>query len=176
MIDSTVISKAKKGDKEAFKFLYDNLKTRWYMICLRYMSNRTDADDALQNALVNIFSKIKQFDESKGEFSAWSSRIVVNDCIMLLRKLNKRMQDVEVEEDWNIHDPGESVLDAMSRKELMTLIQKLPDGYRIVFNMFVIEGYSHQEIAETLNISVGTSKSQLFKAKKMLKQALEILI
>ena len=176
MIDQTVINKAKKGDRAAFKLLYDNFKTRWYMICLRYMSNRMDADDALQNALVNIFSKINQFDTKRGDFGAWSSRIVVNECIMLIRKHNKRINDVQVEDDWNIHDDKETALEALSRKELMELIQKLPDGYRLVFNMYVIEGYSHQEIADKLGVSVGTSKSQLFKAKKMLKQALEILI
>lgn len=176
MTEQQAIKGAIKKDPRSQRFLYDIYKSRWYMICLRYMSNKDDANDALQNGLINIFSKVNLFNPIKGNFGSWTSRIIANDCIMLLRKRSKGFNNIELSDSHVIYDINESALDILSRKELMDLIQKLPDGYRVVFNMFVIEGFSHKEIAEKLSISEGTSKSQLFKAKKMLKQALEVLI
>jgi len=95
---------------------------------------------------------------------------------MLLRKNHKSLVTTELTEQINIFDESETSIDKLSRKELTAMIRKLPDGYRTVFNMYVIEGYSHKEIAAHLAITESTSKSQLFKAKKMLKQALEIII
>ncbi|MEO6131336.1 MAG: sigma-70 family RNA polymerase sigma factor [Saprospiraceae bacterium] len=164
------------GLRSAQLFLYNTYRTKWYMICLRYMANKSDADDALQNGLLNIFLKITQFDSRFGTFAAWSSRIIVNDCIMLIRKNQRSLVTTAWSEEAIIYDEAESTIDILSRKELMGMIRKLPDGYRTVFNMYVIEGYSHKEIAEYLSISENTSKSQLFKAKKMLKQVLEIII
>ena len=176
MTEQQAIKGALKKDPKSQRFLYDSYKSRWYMICLRYMSNRYYANDALQNGMINVFSKISMFDADKGNFGSWTSRIIANDSIMLLRKRSKGFSNVELTDSNQIFDINESALDVLSRKELMDLIQKLPDGYRVVFNMYVIEGYAHKEIAEKLSITVGTSKSQLFKAKKMLKQALEVLI
>ena len=176
MTELEAIAGAKKGDRISQKWLYDQYKSRWYTISMRYMGNGQDAEDALQNGLINIFSKLDQFDSSLGYFSSWSSRIVVNDCIMLLRK-NKKMNLVDdISNQFDLFDSTEDALGMLSRKEVMNLVQRLPDGYRTVFNMYVVEGFGHKEIAETLNISEGTSKSQLFKARKLLKDALEVLI
>lgn len=172
---SDLLKKARKGDSLAQRHLYDLFRTKWYMICMRYMSHKSDADDAFQNGLINIFSKIEQYDDSKGEFGAWSCRIIVNDCIMLLRKKGKLHKTEEISENHIIFDSQEDVVDKLSRKDIMNLINKLPEGYKTVFNLYVIEGFTHKEIAETLSINEGTSKSQLFKARKLLKEALEVI-
>lgn len=176
MTELEAINGAKKGDYKSQRFLYDKYKTKWYMICMRYMSYKADADDALQNGMINVFSKIDQFNPELGYFSSWSSRILVNDCIMLIRKKKKALLTDDITDNHVIFDERETAVEALSRKEMMALVQKLPDGYRTVFNMYVIEGYSHKEIADKLKISEGTSKSQLFKARKLLKETLEVII
>ncbi len=145
------------------------------MICLRYLKGDSDAQDALQNALVKIYMKIDQFDLKLGSFYGWSSRIVVNECIMLIRS-RKRVLEFESMEgsiDFNLEP---SVIEDLSAQEILRLVQKLPTGYRLVFNLHAMEGYAHHEIAEMLQISTGTSKSQLFKARKMLKQQIKHIL
>lgn len=170
------IHRAKKGEPSAQRYLYDQYRSKWFMICLRYLPNRADAEDALQNGLVNIFTKINQFDTSIGEFSHWTSRIIANECIQILRKINKNQMVGELKDDLPAAYREESAIDKISRQEIMSIIQKLPAGYRVIFNMYVFDGFTHKEIASQLNISEGTSKSQLSKARKMLQQSLEVMI
>jgi len=170
------ISMAKKGDYTAQRYLYDLYRSKWFMICMRYLPNKADAEDALQNGLIHIFSKLDQFDPEIGDFGAWTSRIMANDCIQSIRKNQKNMMVQELNNELPVFYTEESALDKISREDIMKIIQKLPSGYRIIFNMYVFEGYSHKEIATQLNISEGTSKSQLFKARKMLQEALEVII
>jgi RNA polymerase sigma-70 factor (ECF subfamily) len=172
-----IIRQAGKNNRKAQAQLYDKFGALWYSICLRYHANIDDAQDALQNALIRIYTKIRQFDPEKGQFKSWSSKIVVNENLMILRKNQKIKMDSPDDMSFDIRDSNHNTaIDILSAKELTKMIMNLPEGYRVVFNMFVIEGYSHEEIAEKLNISVGTSKSQLFKAKKFLRQKLEVLI
>lgn len=145
------------------------------MICLRYQNGRFDAEDCLQNALVKIFSKLSTFDPDKGKFEHWSSRVVTNENLIFLRK-RKAFDNLDEAEDRIAAPTHFSDEQALSPKQLTSIIQKLPEGYRTVFNLYVLDGYTHQEIAQILNISVGTSKSQLFKARKMLQQQLEVLL
>jgi RNA polymerase sigma factor (sigma-70 family) len=170
------ISMAKKGDYAAQRYLYDQYRTKWFMICMRYLTNRADAEDAFQNGLVHIFLKLDQFNHELGEFGGWTSRILANECIQLIRKNQKNTITQELKNDLPIYYPEENGLEKLSREDIMRIIQKLPAGYRIIFNMYVFEGYSHKEIAGHLKISEGTSKSQLFKARKMLQEALEVII
>ena len=174
--ENSAIIKAKKGEPSAQRYLYDQYRSKWFMICLRYLSNRADAEDALQNGLVNIFTKISQFDSNIGEFGHWASRIIANECIQILRKNNKNQIVGELKNDLPAAYREESAIDKISRKEIMSIIQNLPAGYRMIFNMYVFDGFTHKEIASQLNISEGTSKSQLSKARKMLQQSLEVLI
>lgn len=176
MIESQIISKAKKRNREAQTHLYKTYQHTWYAICLRYNKNQADAMDVLQNAMINIFSKIDQFDEKRGNFKSWSNQIVVNDNLMYLRKRTAGFKINEIHEDYQIEDTSETPIDILSAEELNKMVQRLPDGYRVVFNLYVIEGYTHKEIAERLGISAGTSKSQLFKAKRMLQKKLEVLL
>src|SRR5690606_7028713 len=123
---------------------------------------RFDAEDALQNALISIITKMNQFDDSIGSFDAWSNKIVVNECIMILRK-NKKIFTTELNDQLEKQENDDCIIHDLTQKEITKLVQNLPDGYRLVFNLFAIEGYSHQEIASLLSITEGTSKSQLFK-------------
>lgn len=176
MSEAQLISRVKKGNAKAQTLLYQKYRTLWFAMCLRYSKNRDDAMDALQNALINILSNLHQFDPDKGSFKSWSTKIVVNENLMLLRKKNLQLEVI----DFRLEDlepyTNENSESSFSKKELIQMIQSLPDGYRAVFNLYVMEGYSHQEISGILNISVGTSKSQLSKAKKMLRAKLGLLI
>lgn len=174
MNEEKVISKAKKQNREAQTSLYNQYQTGWFMICLRYQRNRADALDAMQNGVMTIFQKMKQFDSKKGSFKSWSSRVIVNENLMLIRK-NKSIQFQDSLEDHHqLKYDEETPIERLGAEELTEMIQKLPEGYRTVFNLFVMEGYSHKEIAELLDISVGTSKSQLSKAKRMLRHKLDV--
>ncbi len=168
-MDLDIIEKAKLNVRSAQTELYKRYKSYWFSICLRYHKNHADASDSMQNAMVQIFSKLHQFDANKGEFKYWSARIVSNESLQLLRK-NSKLLSVEVVDDL-LDEKIEEEADepAFDAEQLVGFIQQLPSGYRAVLNLYVMEGYSHQEISEILNISIGTSKSQLFKARKMLK-------
>jgi RNA polymerase sigma-70 factor (ECF subfamily) len=151
-------------------------------ICLRYCKNRADAEDVLQDGFIKVFSNITNF-RQEGSFEGWIKRIMVNTAIDYLNKkqrLNHQMDydhfeetlEVENEErdDTNYADIN------LSHEELLSIIRSLPDGYRVVFNMYAIEGYSHRDIAEMLNISINTSKTQLFKARKLIRKKINIML
>jgi RNA polymerase sigma-70 factor (ECF subfamily) len=142
-------------------------------LALRYGKNRVEAQDVFQEGLINIFKDLHQFDSERGEFIHWSNRVLVNSALRFLKKnqWQNTFTDLKVAE--NEQEISESILDEMAAKELVQIIQQLPLGYRIVFNMYVIEGFSHKEIAGELEITIGTSKSQLSKAKKALRNILE---
>lgn len=139
------------------------------MLCLRYARNKEEAEDMLQEGFMRIFKDIRQYDSEKGNLLPWLRKVMLNSCLQYLRKHRVQLHIVNLEEDNSSYTSDDDVFAKMSTKELIRLIQTLPDGYRIVFNMFVLEGYKHQEIANTLAISESTSKSQLHKAKAMLR-------
>ena len=176
MDEKDIIKQAQKNKRQAQTLLYETYKTVWYRICLRYNRDINDAADVLQNALVKIFTKISQFDSAKGNFKSWSSKIVVNENLMHLRKSVVSFVTDDLDSEIQVADESESPLESLSRKELTKMISGLPEGYRTVFNLYVLDGFNHREIGEMLQISEGTSKSQLFKAKKLLQQKLEVLI
>jgi len=176
MTEVELLKRVKRKERSAQQELYNSYKSHWYMVCLRYNKSREDAMDVLQNALVNIFSKLYQFDEKKGDFKSWSSKIVVNENLMFLRKKTKSIRTEEMTSNDIYKTTEDSEPEALSSEELTRMIQTLPEGYRMVFNLYVMDGYTHVEISEILNISIGTSKSQLSKARKFLQQKLEVLI
>ena len=146
------------------------------MICLRYNKNRYDAEDCLQSALVSIFSNLEQFDAEKGSFKSWSHRIVVNANLQFLKKQKLRMHNDLEDEYLLCTQENDEQEFALSTEKMVKLVQQLPAGYRSIFNLYVVEGYSHAEIAQILDISIGTSKSQLAKAKKMLRRQVEVVL
>ncbi len=139
------------------------------LTCLRYAKKRQDAEDLVQESFIAIFKSLAQYNEKKANFSTWSNRVVINVCLQHLRRKNI-LQDSE-----DIIDIGQNIpldpiaIDQLNLKDLTKLIMNLPNGYRTVFNMYVIDGYTHKEIAEKLGVSTSTSKSQLLKARKMLR-------
>jgi RNA polymerase sigma-70 factor (ECF subfamily) len=164
-----LIYDCQKNDSKAQEQLYRLYSPKLFGICLKYSRNYAEAEDNLQDGFLIIFEKIKQF-SFKGSFEGWIKRLIINYILQQYRTetfLNlvdeNIVQDVEIELDD----------DDITMEYLMTLIQELPNRYRLVFNLYVMDGYSHQEIAEMLEISVGTSKSNLARAKMILKEKIE---
>ena len=163
--------------EEAFcqKEVFNRYAGRMLGVCNRYARNNADAEDILQDAFIKIFEKIHQF-KFEGSFEGWVRRIMVNTA---LKKYSLRRYEKEVS-GYEIRDRDESGMEPsaythLTQKELLELINNLPDGYRMIFNLYVIEGYQHDEIAEMLGIQAGTSRSQLVKARTMLqKQIIEL--
>ncbi|MFT4521390.1 MAG: RNA polymerase sigma factor (sigma-70 family) [Bacteroidia bacterium] len=164
-----LIEACQRGDSEAFELIYNNLSDKMYAVCLRYTKHNDDAKDVLQDAFIRIYKNLKQFRFS-GSFEGWCRRIVVNTAIERIRK-NGRLAEDSLELAPETSVKAES-FEQLKYDDLMTLIRTLPDGYRTVFNMYVIEGYSHKEIAEELQVSESTSKTQLYKARLTLQQKL----
>ena len=162
-----------KGDKLAERALYDMFKRRWYMLAQRYARTTHDANDIMQEGLIQIYTDLHQYDARKSQFSTWSSRVIVNTALRYLKKNNWHNTLLEVEKSDVINSEQDDIYSDLAAQELVYMIQQLPLGYRIVFNMNVIEGYTHKEISKKLNIAEGTSKSQLSKAKRMLRNQLE---
>ena len=169
-----LIEGCRKNKRKARNRLYNLYANKFLGVCLRYTRNKTEAEDVLHDAFIKIFTKMDQY-KGNGSFEGWMRRIVVNTAIQSLRERSKTrliIEDNEIREDKHAEDIDDN-MPLLPAKELMELIQNLPDGYKVIFNMFVIENMSHKEICEQLNISEGTSKSQLFRAKKYLRAAVE---
>lgn len=157
-----------QNDRKAQKLLYDRLSPKMFGVCRRYIKNEQDAEDVMINGFFKVFTKINQFGGS-GNFEGWIRRIMVNECLMFLRKYNMNLS-VELNEE--MASSGIEADNSIREEDIMKLLDLLPIGYRTVFNLYAIEGFSHKEIAEKLEISVNTSKSQLIKARKRLQQLL----
>lgn len=171
--EKKIIRKCLLGNAQAQRKLYDLHKVKWFMICLRYAPNKMEAEDMLQEGLISVFKELKQFDPKKANFSAWSNKVMVNASLQHLRKWKKLSFTEDVEDYQNKISSDDNAFDNLGVKELTTMVQNLPHGYRTVFNLYVMDGYKHKEIAEILSFSENTSKSQLLKAKKMLRNQLE---
>lgn len=166
--DQEIISGCLAQDKKAQRMLYKKYASSMFGICLRYCKKRTEAEDVLQEAFVKIFSYIKSY-RSDGSFEGWLKRIVVNTALNYYKSNLKRCFDESIDDMNDSNMPTTQGYDSdLSAEELMKMINSLADGYRVVFNMFAIEGYSHKEISELLGISENTSKSQLSRSRVIL--------
>jgi len=170
-MDLTLINNCLKEHRDAQRVLYETYKRSCYILCLRYFSCREDAEDALQDGFVKVFRDLYQFDQSKGKFDSWLKIIIIRTCLEKLRK--KSFEYTDLNDNLDFIETDMSPLENLNLQYLTQLIQQLPLGYRTVFNLYVIDGYTHKEIGELLNISENTSKTQLMKAKNMLKSKLE---
>jgi RNA polymerase sigma factor (sigma-70 family) len=142
-------------------------------ICRRYAGDQHEAEDMLQDAFISIFSHINQF-KSTGSFEGWVKRITVNAAIKILQK--RKIKVVGITNDQHeLISPDFNVLSDLSAEDLLKIISQLPDGYRVIFNLYAIEGYSHDEIAAMLKIKAATSRSQLSKARAILKEKINFL-
>lgn len=165
-----LIIKCKKQDAKAQEALYKRYCGTLFSICLKYSPNYAEAEDNLQDAFITIFKRIEQF-KGKGSFEGWIKRITVNTALQKYRK--QRVFDIS-DESQIPDEADEQVADrSIPLDYLLKIIQELPDRYRLVFNLYVMDGYSHKEIAEMLGISDGTSKSNLARARMILKTKVE---
>jgi len=169
--ETTLIQRLKQQDPAAQKWLYDRYSPLLFSVCRRYLRSREDAEEALVSGLFKVFSQIESY-SGAGSFEGWMRRIVVNEALMMLRKAQNL---VFPGDEMQIPDPADrfSVEADMSAREILELLDQLPNGYRTVFNLYVIEGFKHQEIADMLGISINTSKSQLILAREKLRNLLK---
>jgi len=160
------------GDRHSQRALYERFKVPMFRLCLRYAKDGPEAEDLLQEGFIKVFSDLHQF-KHRGALGGWIRRVMVNIALQHIRKNKQLFTNVEIETMEDRHSTDENIFAELGAKNLTKMIQQLPPGYRAVFNMYVIEGYSHKEIADQLNISENTSKSQLSKAKATLRKRLE---
>jgi RNA polymerase sigma-70 factor (ECF subfamily) len=149
--------------------LYNRFSGKMYAVCLRYANNSEDAQDLLQEGFIKVFRNLHRF-RAEGSFEGWIRRVFVNSSIEHYRKKSLQLSKVSDKEESTIEDSDISALDNLAEKDIINLIQDLSPGYKTVFNLYVIEGYSHKEIGELLGISEGTSKSQLARARSILQK------
>jgi len=160
-----------KGDRKAQFELYRLYSQAMYNVCLRMTNNSLDAEDLLQQSFVDVYSKMDSF-RYESTIGAWIKRIVVNNCINFLKK---RKLNIETLDDRFHHVADCEAVDEahLNVKAINTALANLPDGYRVVFSLYMLEGYDHKEIGEILNITEATSKSQFSRARKKLRELLE---
>jgi RNA polymerase sigma-70 factor (ECF subfamily) len=169
MEESVLIQLCLKQDYTAQEFLYKKYAPRFLALILRYIPRRDDAEDVLVESVFKIFTKLDTF-KKEGSFEGWMKRLVVNDCLMFLRK--NKMITVGID---TLNEAKVDMDDSFMEKDVEALkrvIDSLPSGYKIIFNLYVVEGYKHKEIAQLLGISVNTSKSQLIHAKRSIRKQL----
>jgi len=172
MDDETLVQKCISGNADAQRELFDRFSPLMLGVAMRYIKDKERAEDVLQDGFIKVFKNIYRF-EHKGSLEGWIRRIIVNTALDQLRKYKKEQTNIELDDvSFELVQKSDAE-ERLQAEVLMEIIQQLPDGYRIVFNMFAIEGYSHKEIADELNITESTSKSQYSRAKSVLRKTLK---
>lgn len=166
--DEELIKLCLEGDRIAHRTLFDRYAGKMMAVCSRYAKNKALAEDILQEGFIRVFRKLDTF-KHKGSFEGWVRTIMVNSALKEIAKKHNKQDIISLDQQWDqSFDP--EVLAYLGETELLGLIQRLPAGYKTVFNLYAIEGYSHKEIGEQLGIGESTSRSQLVKARNMLKK------
>ncbi|RYM34114.1 sigma-70 family RNA polymerase sigma factor [Brumimicrobium glaciale] len=172
MDDETLVQKCVSGNGEAQRELFDRFSPLMLGVAMRYIKDKERSEDVLQDGFIKVYKNLHRF-EHKGSLEGWIRRIIVNTALDQLRKNKKNINDLHLDDsNFEIVQKSDAI-GILEAEILMEIIQQLPDGYRVVFNMFAIEGYSHKEIAEALKISESTSKSQYSRAKSVLRKTLK---
>lgn len=173
--NAKLIHQCLKGDRQAQRELYNTYASRLLGVCMRYAHNKAEAEDFLQEGFVKIFNQLKDLREP-AQLEGWMQRIMVTTALMHLRKQKPVLTDAQgLEGQPSEPFEDEAITATLSLEELLRLIQKLPPGFRAVFNLYGIEGYSQKEISDELNISIGTVKSQYARARQCLQREVETL-
>ena len=172
--DQHLIDSCKRGDRASQKVLYDSLAPKMFSICIRYIGDRTAAQDVLQDGFVTLFSKLDSF-KGEGSFEGWARRIFVTTALMELRKKDALKMSEELEVVRGVKAETVGQVENRSYRELMSLVTSLPPGFRTVFNLYAIEGYSHKEISQMLEITETTSRTQLRRARLWLQDKIKSL-
>lgn len=172
MDDTSLVIECVKGDSRAQRMLFERFSKKMLGVCMRYAKSTEQAEDVLQDGFIKVFSKLNDF-KHDGSLEGWIRRIMVNTSLDQIRKENKLLGNMSLDNvDYKLQDNA-FVLENLAAKDLMKMVQSMPVGYKVVFNMFAIEGYSHKEISEHLGISENTSKSQYSRARAYLRERLE---
>lgn len=171
--EQEIILGCKEGKAAFQEKLYKLYAGRMMAVCSRYTRSRFEAEDIFHEAFVKAFNAINTY--NGGSFEGWMRQIFVNTAINHYHKNRRFLDQKDYSEVEESTPSGEDIISAISGQELLALINQLPEGYRLIFNLYVVEGYNHREIADMLNIAEGTSKSQLAKAKSHLKKTLQKL-
>jgi RNA polymerase sigma factor (sigma-70 family) len=171
IMESELIRGCINGDRKMQEMLYYRFSPKMYTVCLRYSTNADDAQDLLQDGFIKVFKNLEKF-RGEGSFEGWMRRIFVNTSIEQFRKKTKLTTVTDPEQNI-IEDKEWNAFESLAEKDIIKIVQELSPGYRQVFNMYIIEGFSHKEIGDILGISEGTSKSQLARARVILQKKIE---
>ena len=172
MSDDELVQGCLTKNVKAQRLLFQRFAPKMMGVCLRYANSSIEAEDMLQDGLIKVFEKLEMY-SGKGSLEGWVRRIVVNTALDTIRKNKKMKFNTSIDEVEFSLKKDQYIIEDLTAKELMKILQTIPVGYRTVFNMYAIEGFSHKEIAEELGISVSTSKSQLSRARSVLKGIIE---
>ena len=165
-----LVKKCLEKDPLAQKQLFDSFSRKMMGVCLRYSQDQEEAQDVLQMGFIKVFEKLHMY-SSEGSLEGWIRKVIVNTALDNIRKNKKFNDNIELDKvDFQLDNKSETGLEALSAKDLLRIIQEMPPGFRTVFNLYAIEGYSHKEIAEQLGITVSTSKSQYSRARVYLQK------
>lgn len=167
-----LLARCKIGDSKAQKAVYELIADKMYALCLRYMGDRESAKDCLQDGFVSLFTKLDSY-TGEGSFEGWARKIFVNTALMCLRKKDTLRMSSPLENARELDNGDPTIIENISYQDIMKKVAALPPGFRTVFNMYVVEGYSHKEIGEALGISENTSRSQLQRARLLLQSSLK---
>lgn len=171
-LDFQLIKSCIKGDRAAQKVLYDRLAPRMFPVCIRYVGDREQAEDILQEGFITLFTRLDTY-KGDGSFEGWARKIFVTTALMELRRKDALKMSDDLETVRGMKTETVTQLQSIGYKDLMKLITQLPPGFRTVFNMYAIEGYSHKEIGEILGISETTSRTQLSRARLWLQNRIK---
>ncbi len=171
-LDFQLIESCIKGDRAAQKVLYDRLAPRMFPVCIRYVGDREQAEDILQEGFITLFTRLDTY-KGDGSFEGWARKIFVTTALMELRRKDALKMSDDLEMARGMKTDTVTQLQSIGYKDLMKLITQLPPGFRTVFNMYAIEGYSHKEIGEILGISETTSRTQLSRARLWLQNRIK---
>ena len=174
MDELQLIEGCRKGDRRAQKALYETFSRKMMSVCLRYVSDWETARDLLQEGFVKVFTHIDSY-TGNGSFEGWIRKIFVNSALEYLRHADVLRESTDLDQTAEVAQTDSSPLSDISAAELMLLVQSLPAGFRTIFNLFAIEGYSHKEISERLHITESTSRSQYTRAKQLLQRKVNAL-
>lgn len=169
MVDSALIDLIKKQDQRAFQKMYESCIRYVYAIVKRYLTNESDHQDVIQEIFARLFLSINSFDEGKGEFKFWLRRLTINQCIQHYHKSKESLTIVPIDSEARMKSSSDEHISVLSKEEIVIYLKAMPQGYKQIFMLVVIDDYSHQEVGEMLNISPETSRSQLHRAKKWLR-------
>lgn len=172
VFDLQLIESCKRGDRASQKAVYDRLASRMFPVCIRYAGDRESAQDILQDGFITLFTKLDDF-KGDGSFEGWARKIFVTTALMYLRKKDVLKISDELDQAKGMKAETVTQTQNLGYKELMELIMTLPPGFRMVFNLYALEGYSHKEIGEMLGISETTSRTQLSRARTWLQNKIK---